>query len=403
MYCPPSHNFSDDMDNLIPIFLQNQDFKTVILGDFNAKSPIWEPTKSDKKRDILIQLINQFDLTVVNDSSSLPTFVGPLAKSCIDLMMLKNFDFDRILNWTIENRIMFSHQQIMDFSLTYDIMNKNIKTTKWSLDKFEFLDFKIYLNNFLHKCREHNIDFEKSIDYIQNGLIRICSKTKRRVKNKVQRDAIWWNIELEIQRSKTRAFRRRFQSTRDPDLRSKRQTIYKHGLAKYTRLILKTERDSFRRDSFSSLGPVLWLVIADRLLRRLEALNENFLDLHCTMFADDILFMSTETALYKFTHNLEIPIKVIEIWADGFGLAINPSKSKFIVFPLKGDIAHIPILKIKGQSIKYVKTLKYLGVSFDTRLKWLSHFEEIKLKVLNLQSKLNRLSRATWGPWSRSY
>ncbi|GBM68859.1 hypothetical protein AVEN_261832-1 [Araneus ventricosus] len=41
----------------------------------------------------------------------------------------------------------------------------------------------------------------------------------------------------------------------------------------------------------SSLEPTLWLVIADRLLRRLEVLKENFLDPYCTMFADDVLLM----------------------------------------------------------------------------------------------------------------
>ncbi|GBN47630.1 hypothetical protein AVEN_110404-1 [Araneus ventricosus] len=38
IYCPPSHDFEEDLDNLIPVLIQNQDVKTLILGDFNAKS-----------------------------------------------------------------------------------------------------------------------------------------------------------------------------------------------------------------------------------------------------------------------------------------------------------------------------------------------------------------------------
>ncbi|GBM37692.1 Putative protein in type-1 retrotransposable element R1DM [Araneus ventricosus] len=522
----------------------------------------------------------------------------------------------------------------MDFFLSPDSTERSFETTKWSLDKIDFFEFKMYLSNFLDKCTEQSIDFEKSIEYIQNGLIEICFKTKRKSKNRVKKDAIWWNIDLEIQRSKTRALRRRFQATRDLALRTKRQIIYKLELAKYTRSILEAKKNSFRNflksiiktntfDSFyrlikdnfnllgdlkcielvdgnftttfkqsmqtilfyhfppldhlqprpvsfsddfpavspeelrmvlkdinpnkapgidglthgvvceiiltdlvrftnifntcfergifpncwkvtkvvlipkegkdlsqpssyrpicllptwgkildkvitqrlvyeletgqklhcnqygfrkgkstaltmdhflefvknaktsklvslalslgmsnafnsvnwgdiidcliedgispylvniikdflserkiidrennienfyskgipqgSSLGPVLWLAITDRLLRRFEVLRDKNPYLHCTMFADDILLLSAETASYKFTRNLEAPIGVIETWTSDF------------------------------------------GISFDIRLNWLSHFDEIKLRVINLQSKINRLSRATWGACS---
>ncbi|GBN23379.1 Putative protein in type-1 retrotransposable element R1DM [Araneus ventricosus] len=172
------------------------------------------------------------------------------------------------------------------------------------------------------------------------------------------------------------------------------ETFFSIGKLSIEKMTLNiTIQKVFRK---APLGPMLWLVIADRLLRRLEALEDKFLDLHCTMFVNDILLLSAETASYKFTCNLETPIRVIETWANDFRLAINPTKSEFIIFPIKREITHIPRLKINGKNIKYVKILKYLGVSFDTRFNWLSHFDEIKLKVLNLQSKINCLSRAPW-------
>ncbi|GBN60179.1 hypothetical protein AVEN_83574-1 [Araneus ventricosus] len=63
----------------------------------------------------------------------------------------------------------------------------------------------------------------------------------------------------------------------------------------------------------SSLGQVLWLVIADRLLRRLDAIKDNFLELHYIMFADDMLLMSMESVLYKFTQSLEVPLKLSKL------------------------------------------------------------------------------------------
>ncbi|GBN23377.1 hypothetical protein AVEN_79460-1 [Araneus ventricosus] len=282
MYCPPSHDFGEDLDNLIFILLQNHYINIFILGDSNAKSPIWGPTQSDKRGDRLTELTDQFDLTVVNDNNSLPIFVGPMEKSWIDVMLIKNFGLDRVLDWTIDDRIMFSDHQIMDFSLTFDSIDRNFKTAKWTLDSVDSFDFKMCLNNFLDKCTDQNIDFEKSIEYIQSGLIEICSKTKRKIKNKAKKDAVWWNIDLESQRIKTRALRRRFQSTRDLILRNKRQVSYIFELSKYTRSILEAKKNSFR----NFLKSIIKTNTFDSFYRLIKDNFTLFRDLKCIELGD---------------------------------------------------------------------------------------------------------------------
>ncbi|GBM65089.1 Putative protein in type-1 retrotransposable element R1DM [Araneus ventricosus] len=143
----------------------------------------------------------------------------------------------------------------------------------------------------------------------------------------------------------------------------------------------------------SCLSPVLWLLIADRLLRQMDE-QENIM---YTMFADDILIMSSGTVSYKFTESLVPPIKVVESWANKYKLKINPTKSKFIMFPYKKDITHVPRLKMNDIVIKQSRTLKYLGLLFDERLTWRPHLEGVREKVNYLQNKLYRFSRATWG------
>ncbi|GBL79128.1 Putative protein in type-1 retrotransposable element R1DM [Araneus ventricosus] len=143
----------------------------------------------------------------------------------------------------------------------------------------------------------------------------------------------------------------------------------------------------------SCLGPVLWLLIADRLLRQMDE-QENIM---CTMFADDILIMSSGMVSYKFTESLVTPIKVVESWANKYKLKINPTNSKFIMFPYKKDITHVPRLKMNDIVIKQSRTLKYLGLLFDERLTCRPHLEGVREKVNYLQNKLYRFSRATWG------
>ncbi|GBO13378.1 hypothetical protein AVEN_224433-1 [Araneus ventricosus] len=77
VYCSPSEELGENINEISTLLLSFSQEKIVILGDFNAKSSIWGPRNTDKRGNIVHDLINQFDLVVVNDSDSLPSFNGP--------------------------------------------------------------------------------------------------------------------------------------------------------------------------------------------------------------------------------------------------------------------------------------------------------------------------------------
>jgi len=56
-----------------------------------------------------------------------------------------------------------------------------------------------------------------------------------------------------------------------------------------------------------------------------------------------------------------------------------------------------PIIKIGNTSIKFKRTVRYLGVHLDKNLKVRSHCEYLNSKVGLLFAKLGRLARAHWG------
>ncbi|GIY64184.1 hypothetical protein CDAR_543631 [Caerostris darwini] len=59
--------------------------------------------------------------------------------------------------------------------------------------------------------------------------------------------------------------------------------------------------------------------------------------------------------------------------------------------------SRIPPIKMAGNSIKFTKYLKYLGVIFDSKLTRIHHLNSIQDKINCLQHKIYRISRATWG------
>ncbi|GBL72688.1 hypothetical protein AVEN_127931-1 [Araneus ventricosus] len=118
IYCIPSANITTDLNDLKRLLLEIGDKNVLIFGDFNAKSSIWGPRGTDTRGQHVLELINNFDIQVVNNSDSLPTFNGPQGMSWIDLMMIRHFDIGRIQNWKIDDRITMSDYQIMDFTVT---------------------------------------------------------------------------------------------------------------------------------------------------------------------------------------------------------------------------------------------------------------------------------------------
>ncbi|GBN96369.1 Putative protein in type-1 retrotransposable element R1DM [Araneus ventricosus] len=120
-------------------------------------------------------------------------------------------------------------------------------------------------------------------------------------------------------------------------------------------------------------------------------------DVNLLMFADDILLLSKAPASYIFTDKLRLPLTIIEKWAQRYALSINMDKTNFIMFPFKKIPTHIPRLKIFGRSIRYSCIIKYLGLHFDEKLTRHRHLSILKDRTQNLQGKLMRYTRATWG------
>ncbi|GBL98880.1 Retrovirus-related Pol polyprotein from type-1 retrotransposable element R1, partial [Araneus ventricosus] len=223
----------------------------VILGDINAKSSIWGPRNTDKRGNIVHDLINQFGLLVINDRDSLPSFNSPCGISWIDIMMVKNIGFDRITEWKISDRITLSNHQIMEFKIEKENFSNMRKTCKWSIESKNFFDFKIKVNQSVETCKTNYKDSNKNLNEmikeIHHILANVCFETRKRNRVKKQKIAIWWNTKLEILRSKVRALKRKFQATRDQDLRKKREIRYKKELATYTGRILLAKQTCFSK------------------------------------------------------------------------------------------------------------------------------------------------------------
>ncbi|GBN99144.1 Putative protein in type-1 retrotransposable element R1DM [Araneus ventricosus] len=141
----------------------------------------------------------------------------------------------------------------------------------------------------------------------------------------------------------------------------------------------------------SCLDPILFLLIADRLLRDLNTDDKT----KVIMFADDILILIADSAVYRFSESTKIPLHKVSLWAENHRLKINPLKSVYTVFIKK--LTRRPQILFQQSNIKFSSEIKYLGIVIDHNLSWIPHLNYLKKKSLTLQNKLIRFCRATWG------
>ena len=95
----------------------------------------------------------------------------------------------------------------------------------------------------------------------------------------------------------------------------------------------------------------------------------------CTIYADDIKLYEEGTDLQEMARHLQIGVNKLLEWAHRNQLSFNASKTKMMIFTRKKEHEK-PVIKIGEETIEYVNEFKYLGITFDTELKWDAHIKK---------------------------
>jgi hypothetical protein len=99
------------------------------------------------------------------------------------------------------------------------------------------------------------------------------------------------------------------------------------------------------------------------------------------LYADDTVIIATSrkpTLLFSY---LEAYLKDLQRWLNEWRIAINVCKSTAIILARAGRrfIQPRPVT-LFGETIQWVETTRYLGVTLDTRLTWSPHIDQVRKK-----------------------
>ena len=139
----------------------------------------------------------------------------------------------------------------------------------------------------------------------------------------------------------------------------------------------------------SVISPILFLLMINDFVTDLRGVQTS-------LFADD-------SCIYKSGRNLEAIVKCIQSnldkvvdWCDRWGFKINVDKTVAVLFTHRIDKIESNIL-IRGKPIKIDKTVKFLGLIFDSKLNWNAHVAHLEEKCKKRLNLMRMLSGQTWG------
>ena len=118
-----------------------------------------------------------------------------------------------------------------------------------------------------------------------------------------------------------------------------------------------------------------------------------------SLYVDDFAIFYTSSSLRHIQRILNQAISKIETWTQSVGYKLSAEKTNAIIFYrdkrwTKNENIN---LFLQDSSIKFLPSVKFLGLHFDQHLNWKTHTNHIKASALRATNLLKKLAHTTWG------
>lgn len=126
----------------------------------------------------------------------------------------------------------------------------------------------------------------------------------------------------------------------------------------------------------SCLGPLLWTLVADRILKCYKE-KERFI----IFYADDSEILEGADASKMSEHRINGCVVSFREIGNNIRLNLTASKSMAMLFGRKTMENRRSIFKWMSNSNSVKETITYLAFTVDSRLKWMAHLYNIRIKI----------------------
>lgn len=245
-YCSPNRDIQE-LENTLQqigdhISLDKQE--ALVAGDFNAKSPQWGMTYTDKRGEAVTEWIAEKDLVVANKGRT-PTFQRLQCSSILDLTFVTEDIAQRICRWEVlEEESLSDHKYIMCEIRDKPQPPQRMVCPGWNLKKLNAEE--------LEKTVEQIVENEttRTCNGFTTTLNNICEKTMPKKRARPGKPPVyWWNNEIAEIRKECNKRRRVYtrSGTRDsPEERQRRWDEYNKWRQRLKQSIKRSKRASWK-------------------------------------------------------------------------------------------------------------------------------------------------------------
>ena len=118
-----------------------------------------------------------------------------------------------------------------------------------------------------------------------------------------------------------------------------------------------------------------------------------------SQFADDAGQWAVSKNIDLAVEYLQRYLEKMARWRAKWKIKLNPGKTKVIIFSKSQTaIRAEPALSLYGDLLSYYPQMKFLGITFDNRMTFTKHFEEILERCDQKFHRLRILVNKKWGP-----
>lgn len=220
-YISPNINmeaYEKHIKDLIEV-LQTNKKEAIVLGDFNAKATEWGSPTTDRRGQLLTEVICSRNMIIANNGNK-PTFVRGESKSYIDITFSTNKIATQITKWEVlDNETLTEHAHIrFEIKERTEVLKKGgiREKIRMNIDKF-----KEQIRKEITGTDGMSTNPEECTKIIKKAY-KLSTKNSKNTENY---KPYWWNDYIEIQKRKCiEARRRHTRANKKNDTTTKQQT-----------------------------------------------------------------------------------------------------------------------------------------------------------------------------------
>ncbi|XP_023243248.1 uncharacterized protein LOC111641344 [Centruroides sculpturatus] len=245
IYFSPDDDDNNCIEELQYIIKSLNSDNFILVGETNAKSPIWYHYKEDHRGRLLIDLMDRYNLYSANTTDD-PTFYTVYAEGWTDVFLVPvnkgNVMTCETLLWESLSDHRYIYAELSGITNKENYINYYKKYTNWELYK------EIFAINW-RNYRFNEIEDEESINQYTDHITKAIQEAKRlstTITKTKQRDTVWWIDSLSTQQKKVRKFLKKLAKTTNEDKKNTLKEKYRKALKTYKKCIKYSRTNAWR-------------------------------------------------------------------------------------------------------------------------------------------------------------